>query len=426
MPTSPKDYSVRGVRCDYMADDETVYQALKAATAPLHRSWERLRAAKTIAIKFNQDKATKNVVMYNERHRQQLVSDAVVRATLRLLREMTSAELWCVDVSFYTMYNGETIEDTTQIAPLLKEFDVKYFDGTQPPFRWVDVPGGGLMFDKYQVMEACAEADELISVALIKNHAFMGVTGVLKNLFGLMPGEFHGGRPRTYYHHLVRMPYHLADLGKLFDPALSIVDALVGQAGQEWHSGVDATTGVHQGRVVNGIMAGDHVIATDACLMHTMGHDPASDWPTPPFHRDRNSVKMAADGGYGTVNLDEIDFQTEIPRQPEGSFYSIQTDGPEMCYSWLKTMCEQALFYRDNQKLFHTAYPGEFILLQQGEVKWHSPEGRVRESRRLLAGENPEQAMWLKYVDPEENEGEHFEIYDQTLQRLKNYEPVPA
>ena len=204
------------------------------------------------------------------------------------------------------------------------------------------------------------------------------------------------------------------------------MDALVGQAGQEWHSGVDAKTGAHQGREVNGILAGDHVIATDACLMRTMGHDPASDWPTPPFHRDRNSVKMAADNGYGTVNLDEIDFQTEIPRQPEGSFYSIQTDSAEMCYSWLKTMCEQALYYRDNRKLFHDAYAGEFILLQQGEVKWHSPEGRVRESRRLLAGENPEQAMWLKYVDPEEVEGEHFEIYEQTLERLKNYEPVPA
>lgn len=53
---------------------------------------------------------------------------------------MTTAELQCVDVSFYTMYNGETIEDTTQITPLLKEFDVKYFDGTEPPFRWVDTP----------------------------------------------------------------------------------------------------------------------------------------------------------------------------------------------------------------------------------------------------------------------------------------------
>ena len=44
--------------------------------------------------------------------RQQLVSDSVMRATLRLLRERTSAEIICVDVSFYVMYNGQTLENT--------------------------------------------------------------------------------------------------------------------------------------------------------------------------------------------------------------------------------------------------------------------------------------------------------------------------
>lgn len=423
---SAKQYAVRAIHCDYMADDETVYQALKAATEPLTRSWDRLAKAKKIAIKFNQDKAPENVVMYNERHRQQLVSDPVVRATLRLLREKTTAELTCVDVSFYTMYNGQTIDRTLQIGHLLKEFGVSYADGTRPPFTWVDTPGGGQMFGKYQVMQACADADEMVDVALIKNHAFMGVTGCLKNLFGLMPGEFYGGRPRTYYHHLVRMPYHLADLGRLFNPALNIVDALVGQAGQEWGKGTDEKTGKHQGRVVNGIMAGDHVIATDACLMHIMGHDPQSDWPTEPFHRDRNSVKMAADAGFGTVDLKQIDFESEVAPQPPGTFYSIQTDSPETCYSWLWTMCEQALLYRDNRKKFVDKYAGEFILLQQGEVKWHSPEATIRESRRVLSGGAPDQAMWYKYVDPEEMEGEHFEVYEQTLERLKEFAPVPA
>ncbi|RME54224.1 MAG: DUF362 domain-containing protein [Caldilineae bacterium] len=421
---SQKPYAVRAVHCDHRADDETVYQALKRATDPLDRAWERLRRANTIAIKFNQDKAPRNVVMFDDRNRQQLVSDSVVRATLRLLRERTNAELVCVDVSFYTMYNGESIADTCQIRPLLEEFGVRYADGTQPPYTWVDTPGGGQMFRRYQIMQACADADELISVALIKNHAFMGVTGCLKNLFGLMPGEFHGGRPRHYYHHLVRMPYHLADLGRLFDPALNIVDALVGQAGQEWGDGVDKYTGQPQGRVVNGLMAGDHVIATDACLMHLMGHDPQADWPTPPFHRDRNAVKVAAEGGNGTVDLDAIDFQSELAPQPPGVFYAIQTDAPAITYSWLQTMCEQALLYRDNRQRFVDQYAGEYILLQQGEVRWHSPEGTIRQSRRKLAGQNPEQAMWFKYVDPEEDEGEHFEVYEQTLQRIKDKAPV--
>jgi hypothetical protein len=54
-------------------------------------------------------------------------------------------------------------------------------------------------------------------------------------------------------------------------------------------------------------------------------------------------------------------------------------------------------------------------LLQEGVVKWHDPVSDLRESRRKLAGGRPEQALWLKYVDPEEGEGEHYSVYDYAL-----------
>jgi len=37
----------------------------------------------------------------------------------------------------------------------------------------------------------------------------------------------------------------------------------------------------------------------------------------------------------------------------------------------------------------------------------------------VLAGANPQSAMWLKYVDPEEAEGEHFAVYEKELARLE-------
>jgi uncharacterized protein (DUF362 family) len=411
MPAATPTYMVRAVRCDHSADDETVYQALRRATAPLDAAWARLGRAKTIAIKFNQDKASQRVVLFKGQ-RQQLVSDSVVRATLRLLRERTDARLYCADVSFYTMYNGETLANTTNIAHLLREFEVEYLDGTQPPYVGVQTPGGGQMFRSYTLMEGVAAADEMVSVATIKNHAFMGVTGCLKNLFGLMPGEPHG-RPRTYYHHLVRMPYMLADLGRLLDPALNIIDALVGQAGMEWSDGVGL------GRVVDGVIAGDNVIATDACLMHVMGHDPLADWGTPPFHRDRNALLVAAENGFGTVDLDAIDFQTELAPQPEGTFYAAETDSPATTLAWRRTMCEQALLYHGNRGAFER-YAGEYILLQDGEVRWHSPQGTIRESRRALAGDHADHAMWYKFVDMDaiEAEGEHYEVYERALAHL--------
>ena len=92
---------------------------------------------------------------------------------------------------------------------------VEYVDCHEAPVTWYPVPGGGLMFDQVPGGRAPAsKADAVVSVQKMKNHAFMGITLCLKNLFGLMP-MLPLGRPRHYYHHLVRMPYMLADLGRM-------------------------------------------------------------------------------------------------------------------------------------------------------------------------------------------------------------------
>jgi uncharacterized protein (DUF362 family) len=402
-------YHVRAAQCDYRASDEEIYQALKRSADPLTAAWERLSKAKRIAIKFNTDWPRDKVVMH-QGHRQQLVSDPVVRATLRLLRERTTAELFSIDIGVEGFYTNAGLENCVNHMPVLKEFDVPYIYGHYEPVEWVQVPGGGQMFEKYPLPKALMDADEVVSVQKLKNHAYMGITLCLKNLFGLMPLQPHG-RPRHYYHHLVRMPYMLADIGKIMDPALNIIDGLVGQAGQEWGKG-------DHPRICNTLIAGDQVIATDACGAHLMGHDPQADWPIPPFHRDRNALLVAAQGGFGTVNLDEIDFQSEV-QAPVGEFFALQIDSSERVISWRRTTAEQGLYYRDHRQEIEAKYARQYVLLQMGEVRWADPEGNIRVSRRQLAGEHPEQAMWLKYVDPDEAEGEHYEVYEQTLQQIK-------
>ena len=149
-----------------------------------------------------------------------------------------------------------------------------------------------------------------------------------------------------------------------------------------------------------------------------MGHDPQSDWLTPPFHRDRNSLLVAAEAGFGTVDLNEIDFESEVTG-PLNEFFSHITDSQELVVSWRRTTCEQALYYHDNRQKFLAEYAGEYILLQEGEVRWHDKVSDLQGSRRVLAGDKPEQAMWLKYVDPEEAEGEHFEVYEKALAKIE-------
>ena len=412
MTSVPYNYRVRATHCDHRADEEAVYQALRRATDPLDQAWARLRAADSIAIKFNQDFDPERVVTFKGQ-RQQLVSDKVARAVLRLLREKTNADLICVDTTVFGTDTSSGPRETTQLLPVLQAFNVEYVNADAPPHTVRQVPGGGQMFEQYLLPARAIEADAMVSVQKLKNHAFMGVTLTLKNLFGLMPRYPHG-RDRHYYHHLVRMPYMLADLGRLFRPTLNILDGLVAQAGMEWGDGEG------MGRVCDTLIAGDHPVATDACGTHLMGFDPQGDWLDNPFHRDRNALLVATEGGYGTVDLDEIDFESEVDPQPEGTFFATKRgDSFERIVSWRRTMCEQALYYRDHRDQFIDPYQGQFILLQMGEVKWHSPEGHVTVSRRKLAGDHPNQAMFYKYVDPEEAEGEHFEVYEWALEDLE-------
>jgi len=204
----------------------------------------------------------------------------------------------------------------------------------------------------------------------------------------------------------------LADLGRIFAPALNILDGLVCQAGEEWGQGENP-------RICNTLIAGDHVIATDACGMHLMGHDPQADWLTEPFHRDRNALLVAAEGGLGTVNLNEIDFQSEV-QAPVGKFFAKVIDPQQTVISWQRSTAEQALYYRDHRQALVDKHAGEYILLQMGEVRWADKAGNITSSRRLLSGEHPELAMWLKYVDPEEMEEEHYAVYQETLGRMSS------
>ena len=397
-----RQYTVRASHCDHRASEEEIYEVLKRTTDPLERSWKKLEKAQRIVLKFNMIKPPERIEYFAGRRRE-LVDDAVARAMLRLLRERTTAELIATDT--YPYGNGHVTPDDFNYRYILDDFGVRYVDSNLPPFATYDVPGGGCMFDRYLLNALFAEADEVVSIAKMKNHAFMGITLTLKNLFGLPPMIPPEGRTRSYYHHLIRLSYVLPDLGMITKPCLNIVEALTGQWGREWGG---------EGRICNALMAGDHPVATDACGMTLMGHDPHSDWPTPPFRRDRNHLLIAAEHGFGTVDLNEIDFVSEV-EAPLAEFDSVSTDSDATVANWRRTTCEQGLIYQDEQRKLIDRYRGEFIYMQDGQVVWSGIDPSNLGSRRKLSGDKKDSALWLKYVDPAEGEGERFERYGECL-----------
>jgi len=398
-------YRVRAVHCDHLAQDEEVYQALRRATDPLDAAWDRLARAKRITIKFNQGWDPDRVVRFEGQH-QELVSTRVARAVLRLLRERTTADIVCVEIPSGCP-GPEAFERYMTLLPVVREFGVTMLNGDVPPFRVCQVPGGGQMFKQYLLPACAVDTDAFVSVSKMKNHRFMGVTMCLKNLFGLPPMEPHG-RYRGYFHHLMRLPNVLVDLGRIVQPTLNIVDGLVAQSGAEWGG---------EGRICDTLIAGDQVIATDACGTHLMGYDPRTDWPNEPFGSDANWLLIAERSGFGTANLGEIDFQSEV-QAPVGQFARSEWVPRARQISWRRTISQQALYYRDHREEF-AQYAGEFIMLQDGKVVWHSPNSNPGMSRTIMSAENQDSGLWLKCVDPEEAEGEHYEVYERTLRSLE-------
>ena len=103
--------------------------------------------------------------------RRELVDDAVCRAVLRLLRERTSAKLIVTDTDPHQPDQART--PNLNFSRHLDAFDVAFRNANAPPFATYDVPGGGNMFDRYLLSGVFQDADEVVSVAKMKNHLFM-------------------------------------------------------------------------------------------------------------------------------------------------------------------------------------------------------------------------------------------------------------
>jgi hypothetical protein len=127
---------------------------------------------------------------------------------------------------------------------------------------------------------------------------------------------------------------------------------------------------------------------------------------------------VAAQSGFGTVDLDQIDFESEVDA-PLNEFDSVEDDPPATMATVRETACEQGLFYRDRMGEMIDSHRGNFVYLQDGEVKWSGPDPTHIKSHREFTGKKPNSALFLKLVDPDEREGEQFEAYEDCLRFMR-------
>lgn len=120
----------------------------------------------------------------------------------------------------------------------------------------------GNTLKRFVLCDALMQADKVISVAKLKTHSFMGVTGAVKNLFGCFVGT-----DKAQFH--LRMKKRqdfagmLVDLYGLVKPVLSIVDGVIGMEGNGPRNGETKHGGI--------LLAGADGFAVDLVMADLMG-----------------------------------------------------------------------------------------------------------------------------------------------------------
>ena len=122
----------------------------------------------------------------------------------------------------------------------------------------------GRFIKQFELVDCLSDFDKIISVAKMKTHVFMGVTGAVKNLFGCIVGT-----DKARFH--LRMQKHIdfahvmVDLYQTIKPTLNIIDGITAMEGQGPMSGdvVDAKI----------IIASSDGFAADLIMADKMGFD---------------------------------------------------------------------------------------------------------------------------------------------------------
>jgi uncharacterized protein (DUF362 family) len=203
--------------------------------------------------------------------------------------------------------------------------------GTWPAYSRFKVPWGGFIFPAFDLNARYEKTDFFISLAKLKNHACAGVTGAVKNLFGITPCSIYGnkapgedalvhrtmmfhdgkkavaeGHPAELSHNvprdaLHRVPNIVADIFGARPVDLGIVEGIRTIKGGEgyWNRGI----ALIEPKV---LVVGRNGVCTDAVATAVMGYDPQAPHNESPFPGD-NHLRLLASVGMGTNDVNRIE-----------------------------------------------------------------------------------------------------------------------
>ena len=163
----------------------------------------------------------------------------------------------------------------TQLCQDLKNsgFDVSTVNLSDAPLMELNFTGD--YFENPKLPEILLKSGYFISLAIAKTHYLSVITGVLKNLFGVLPRK-----NQSFYH--PKISEVIVDLARIIRPNLNVVDARIGVEG--WNG--------PKTRKLDAFIVGQGAVSVDATMARIMGFDP----------EDIRHIKDSYDYDLGPIN----------------------------------------------------------------------------------------------------------------------------
>jgi uncharacterized protein (DUF362 family) len=299
----------------------------------------RIVKGKTVAIKLNLTGRADARIHHVPAGCAQWVHPDVIAATLHLMERAGVHRVRLLESPWSTAEPLEEFMSWADWDPRLftssakrVEFENTNFLGPAKGYSRFRVPGGGYMFDGYDMNHAYADCDVFVSLAKLKESPAAGVTLSIKNLFGCLPATIYGdgsgetepskwprgGRgimhsgsrnppgwkekdPSTPREAGYRIPRIIVDVAKARPIDLAIIDGI--ETITRGPTPRRDTKHLKPGLLI----AGTNCVTTDAVCTALMGYDPMADRGTPPFETRDNTMRLAEDAGLGTRDLRKIE-----------------------------------------------------------------------------------------------------------------------
>lgn len=143
--------------------------------------------------------------------------------------------------------------------------DLRFVDVNYSPVAWRKNAGGRSKLPGFYFPREVVEADLIVSLPKMKTHHWVGYTGALKNLFGVIPGSYYGW-PKNVLHH-AGIPESIFDINRSLPKTIAVVDGILAMEGDGPILGSPKPMGL--------LVIGGNSTAVDATLGRIMGFDPS-------------------------------------------------------------------------------------------------------------------------------------------------------